>query len=374
MQKRSAILEYIRENILEYSFFIRRLIFMFTYTFPAVKGVQAGTEYYITMIPCKILPKLFQIDNEEVLPEFRAQRKLNLNRIPEIRDYIIDNRNTYVFSALAASIDGNFVFKSLDGDIGMLEVEMDARFLINDGQHRNAAIQAALNEDASLGKETIPVVFFADKGLERSQQMFTDLNKYAVKPSKSQNTFYDHKDPLSILSRNIIEGNLFLKNYTDVENDALGKYSAKLFTLNSFYTANKMIIGSKEIDEIISTFCKTYWDLVVSNISEWKMLENKELAKKSLREEYIITQNVVLYAFGKLGNYFLNNRDLDMIKYLTNLNKINWLRTDPQWDGRTIINGKIAVKTQNINLTYLKIKELIGIELTAAEKEMNDLR
>ena len=347
---------------------------MFAYTFPAVKGVQAGTEYYITMIPCKILPKLFQIDNEEVLPEFRAQRKLNLNRIPEIRDYIINNRNTYVFSALAASIDGDFVFNSLDGDLGMLEVNMDARFLINDGQHRNAAIQAAINEDASLGKETIPVVFFADKGLERSQQMFTDLNKYAVKPSKSQNTFYDYKDPLSILSRNIIEGNLFLKNYTDVENDALGKYSAKLFTLNSFYTANKMIIGSKEIDDTISVFCKIYWDLVVSNISEWKMLENKELAKKSLREEYIITQNVVLYAFGKLGNYFLNDRNVDMIKYLTNLNKINWLRTDPQWDGRTIINGKIAVKTQNINLTYLKIKELIGIELTAAEKEMNDLR
>ncbi|UKI50864.1 MAG: hypothetical protein L6U99_05885 [Clostridium sp.] len=43
-----------------------------------------------------------------------------------------------------------------------------------------------------------------------------------------------------------------------------------------------------------------------------------------------------------------------MEDYLINLNKINWLRTDPQWDGRTIINGKIAVKTQNINLTYLK--------------------
>lgn len=104
------------------------------------------------------------------------------------------------------------------------------------------------------------------------------------------------------------------------------------------------------------------------------MLENKELAKKSLREEYIITQNVVLYAFGKLGAFFLNNSNFKMEDYLINLNKINWLRTDPQWDGRTIINGKIAVKTQNINLTYLKIKELIGIELSPAEKEMNELR
>ena len=285
-----------------------------------------------------------------------------------------NNPNSYVFSALAASIDGEFKFKPIQDTIGILEVDMDAKFLINDGQHRNAAIQNAIMEDASLGNETIPVVFFADKGLERSQQMFTDLNKYAVKPSKSQNTFYDHKDPLSIMSREIIENNQFLKNYTDVENDALGKFSAKLFTLNSFYTANKIIVGSKEIDEKLSDFCTTYWNLVVDNIVEWKMLENKELAKKSLREEYIITQNVVLYAFGKLGSFFLNNLDIPMNDYLTNLKNINWLRTDPQWDGRTIINGKIAVKTQNINLTYLKIKELIGIDLSPAEKEMNELR
>lgn len=347
----------------------------YTYKFSAVKGLQAGREYYITMIPCKLLSKLFSISSDEVLPEFRAQRKLNSNRIPEIRDYILDNRSSYVFSALAASIDGEFEFKPCESSyIGELEISMDAKFLINDGQHRNAAIQAALLEDSSLGNETIPVVFFSDLGLKRSQQMFTDLNKYAVKPSKSQNTFYDHKDPLSKLSKDVIDSIPFLKNYTDVENDSLGKFSAKLFTLNSFYNANKMIIGGREIDDSILNYCIAYWKCLVSNVVEWQQLERKELAKKSLREEYIITQNVVLYAFGRLGNYFFMNRELDMEKHLNNLKKINWLRTNPQWNGRTIINGKIAVKTQNINLTYLKIKELINIELTDKEKEINELR
>ena len=32
---------------------------MFNYTFPAVKGVQANTEYYISMVPLKLLKKLF---------------------------------------------------------------------------------------------------------------------------------------------------------------------------------------------------------------------------------------------------------------------------------------------------------------------------
>lgn len=347
---------------------------MFAYTFPAVKGVQAGSEYYVTMVPCKVLPKLFQIENDDVLPEFRAQRRLNHNRIPEIKDYILENRNSYVFSALAASIDGEFTFKVIDGDIGILEVDMDAKFLINDGQHRNAAIQQALLEDLSLGRETIPVVFFADNGLLRSQQMFTDLNKYAVKPSKSQNTFYDHKDDLALLSKNIISNNSFLKDYTDVESDALGKFSAKLFTLNSFYTANQYIVGSMDINDEVKTFCVDYWNLVVESIQEWQQLINKELTKKSLREEYIVTQNIVLYALGKLGNYFLKNREVDMKSYLPNLKKINWLRTNDDWDGRAIVNGKISVKSSNITLTYIKIKELIGIPLDDKEKSLNEIR
>ena len=32
---------------------------------------------------------------------------------------------------------------------------------------------------------------------------------------------------------------------------------------------------------------------------------------------------------------------------------INWLRTNPDWLGRTIINGKISTNTQNVNLTYI---------------------
>ncbi len=347
---------------------------MFTYSFPAVKGIQANSDYYICMVPLKLLKKMFVLENNEVLPEYRAQRKLNLNRIPEIKDYILNNRNSYVFSALAASIDGNFVFKSISENVGILEVDMDSTFLINDGQHRNAAIQEAIKDDFSLENETIPVVFFADKGLQRSQQMFTDLNKYAVKPSKSQNTFYDHKDALAKLSRNIIENNEFLKNYTDVENDTLGKYSAKLFTLNSFYTANKSIVGKHSLDEKTCEFVKKYWNNVVANIVEWNMLEAKEITKKSLREDYIVTQNVVLYALGKLGNYFLENGVENFEKYLIHLKNINWLRSNSQWSGRTIVDGKVAINSQNIKLTYLEIKELIGIELTNSEKEFNSLR
>lgn len=341
----------------------------YCYNFPAVKGRQAQSEYYIAMVPCKLLAKIFNIESEDVQPEFRAQRKLNLNRIPDIKDYILNNRDSYVFSALAASIDGTFEFHELKNNIGILQVDMDSHFLINDGQHRNAAIQAAIQEDKTLENETIPIVFFADRGLKRSQQMFTDLNKYAVKPSKSQNTFYDSKDPMSLLSREIIEKNSFLKNYTDVENDTLGKYSAKLFTLNSFYTANMNIIGKNELTNEARKFCFTYWNLVVDSIQEWQQLVSKDITKKSLREEYIVTQNIVLYSLGKLGNDMLKN-GINLKKYIPRLKNINWLRSNEEWSGIAMINGKISVKSSNITLTYLKIKELIGLELDEKERQL----
>ena len=110
----------------------------YVYKFPVVRGIQAKREYFIAMVPLKMLPRLFPIDDEYVLPEYRAQRKLNEARIPVISKYILDNRDSYVFSALAASIDGEFCFKADNSnqDAGTLEVSMDAKFLINDGQHR----------------------------------------------------------------------------------------------------------------------------------------------------------------------------------------------------------------------------------------------
>ena len=176
------------------------------YQFPAVKGNQAGKEYYICMVPLGLLSKIFISDNGDVAPEHRAQRKLNELRIPEIKEYILNNRDSYVFSALAASIDGdaNFVPMQDGAQVGVLEVDMDASFLINDGQHRKAAIDAALAEDETLKNETISVVMYKDQGLQRSQQMFTDLNKHAVTTSKSLNTLYESKDSTALITKNVI--------------------------------------------------------------------------------------------------------------------------------------------------------------------------
>lgn len=94
-----------------------------------------------------------------------------------------------------------FVANKENENTGTLEIDMNASFLINDGQHRKAAIDAAIAEDESLREETISIVLYRDQGLQRSQQMFTDLNKHAVTTSKSLNTLYESKDPVALLTK-----------------------------------------------------------------------------------------------------------------------------------------------------------------------------
>lgn len=346
----------------------------FSYKFSAVKGNQANSDYFICMIPLKLLGKIFIDVDYEVAPEYRAQRKINELRIPEIKRYILDNRDSYVFSALAASIDGEVEFNEIGKNIGILEVSMDSKLLINDGQHRKAAILASLEEDESLKDETIPVVLFLDKGLSRSQQMFTDLNKHAVNTSKSLNALYDWKDRNSLLTKRLVNEIDFFKKYTDKEKDILGKFSSMLFTLNNIVNANVRIIKCDLDNEKIFSYMKKYWTKVIENINEWNDLESRLITKKDLRENYILTQGVTILALGYLGEFFYSNPKLNMDEYLVNLKKINWLRSNEKdWLGSAIkFNGKINRTNAGINLTYLQIKKMIGINLTKKEIQLLD--
>lgn len=158
------------------------------FVFQAVKGIQANMEYFVTMVPLDCLSKLFVFNNEELPPELRAQRVLNKARIPAMCDYIIKNPTSYVFSALTASVDGDILFTPLSKEhptLGTITIDFSSKLLINDGQHRRAAIEAALKINPDLKYEHIPVVLYHDLGLKRAQQMFSDLNKFALRPTHS---------------------------------------------------------------------------------------------------------------------------------------------------------------------------------------------
>src|SRR4051812_14961142 len=117
-----------------------------TRLFPTIKGEQAGKPFYVAVCPLALVPYLFRFNEADVPAKLRAQRTLNRARVPEIASYLVKNTRSYVLSALTASIDGLVTFVPLgsmgaESHIGVLHVPESARILINDGQHRRAAIE-----------------------------------------------------------------------------------------------------------------------------------------------------------------------------------------------------------------------------------------
>ena len=164
-----------------------------TLSFPVIRGIQASREYYVAMWNLRMIRQIPIFNEDELPPELRAQRMLNKELIPEIVGYILDNPDDYVFSALTVSIDSHVDFEPLDehNTLGVLKVPMDAKFIINDGQHRRAAIIAALEQRPELAHETIAVVFYLDVGLQRCQQMFTDLSCWSRRWRKEIRNCWD---------------------------------------------------------------------------------------------------------------------------------------------------------------------------------------
>lgn len=340
------------------------------YKFPAMKGIQAANEYFVCMIPLGILSKIFIDEPTDTLPEFRAQRKLNETRIPEIRDYILNKRDSYVFSALAASIDGDMRFTPhMESNIGEIEIDMNANFLINDGQHRKAAIIKAIEDDPTLKDETIAVVLYTDKGLARSQQMFADLNKHAVNASKSLNTLYDFDDPIALITKEVVDKIPFFKKYTDKEKDNLGKFASKFFTLNTLSDANRRILKVPVNIEEDRRFILDFWNAVAQNMREWNEMDKGDLSKKDLRENYISTQGVTIHALGRVGYYLLKNPENNMENCLARLRDIDWTRSNLDcWKSRAITDtGRINRNEKGIFLTYVQIKRLLDMKIEKDE-------
>lgn len=350
--------------------------------FPAIRGVQAGKEYYVTLFPLKLIPKIFIFDESEIPPKMRAQRVLNHARIPQIANYIISNPKDYVFSSLTASIDGRVEFtpfgeKGNFSKIGTISIPLTARFIINDGQHRRAAIEEALKSRPELGNESISVVLFLDSGLKRSQQMFADLNKHAVQPTRSLGILYDSRDPLAKLALELADTVPIFKGLTDFEKSTISNRSIKLFTLSSIYQATQSLLkktkNSLNISPEEHQTAFDYWDEVAKNIPEWGLIIDRKVTSSELRKDYVHVHGVILHALGIAGKTLLEKSPDTWKQELIKLRSVDWSRSNASlWEGRAMIGGRISKAQMNLVLTSNAIKNILGLPLSGEEQQAED--
>jgi DNA sulfur modification protein DndB len=331
----------------------------------------------VSMCPLRIIPKIFLFDDDELSPHLRAQRTLNRARIPEISKYILSNRDSYTFSAITASIDGITSFEAISDDsaverLGFLKVDMNAQFIINDGQHRRAAIEMALKEDPSIGDETIAVVFFLDHGLSRSQQMFADLNRHAVRPAKSLGLLYDHRNETAKIGKLTALTCSPLKGLVEFERTSLSERSRKLFTLSSLSSATQELLAGAEfnnIDEAVEQ-AGAFWTALFELIPEWQLVRSSKMTSGEIRKDFVHSHGVLLQAFGKVGSAIrLNSKGEPNFKILDKIGSLDFQRSNVRdWEGRVMIGGRMSKASNSVVLASSLIKSHLGIELTPDEK------
>ena len=351
----------------------------YAYTFPALRGIQAGKPYYVAMCPLKLIPRLFLFDEEELPPALRAQRVLNKARIPEMARYLLENESDYVFSAITASIDGDIEFESAsagtNGDVGQIIVPMTCRLVINDGQHRRAAIEAALQDRPELGDETIAVVFFVDKDLKRSQQLFADLNKYAFRPTKALSILYDSRDPLAALARDLAEGVPLFKDLVEKEKTTISNRSIKLFTLNAIYQATQELLDKKKHEEVSRAereLAFGFWTVLGEAIPEWRLAARREVSSAELRRKYVHSHSVALHAIGIAGAALIQQIPNDWKARLEKLASLDWSRRNPVWEGRAMSGGQMSKSRQNVQLTANLLKTTMKLSLSPKERQLEN--
>lgn len=347
-------------------------------SFPVMRGNMGGRQYYSLLIALSEIPRLFKFDDwEQCTPELRTKRVLNKARVSEIARYIVENEDGYLFSSITASYSCPVTFiPSIENpEIGTLEMDLEnLEFITNDGQHRCAAIAAALKENPAVGKDKISVLLFGTESTERLQQMFSDLNRSVQKTSKSLGMLYDRRDNLSVLSLELTERVEVFRDMVDKEKATIPRRSSKLFTISALYEANEELLGKKIPEQGSPAYAEileravAYWTELSKILGDWQKVKNAELSASELRQEKINTHAVVLRALGGVGRTLFEKYPQDWQRKLKLLATIDWRKSvghsaNPLWDAVCITAGSVVSNRQARAATLAVLLREIGESL-----------
>lgn len=337
---------------------------------PAMRGRLGSRTYYACLMPMNAIPNLFKFtDWAGFTPEDREQRVLNVKRIPDLKSYILDNEDDYIFASITASFKSEPIFEPTNGNpsLGTLKLKLGDDLIINDGQHRCAGITAALKENPEIGEHTISVLLFAYEDKNRVQQMFSDLNRFVVKTSKSLDILYDKRDRLSEATLAFINEVPVFRELAEKDKVSLDSRSTKLFTLAALYDANKELLKGRDVEDVPgnTALLKRFWSVVVSNMPDWDNVLKRHKTAMELRAENLSAHSTVLRALGSLGAEI---EESEWPLRLSALATINWSKKNPEWENVCVVANSVVSNRQARVATRAFIKAKLGLMVKDAEQ------
>jgi DNA sulfur modification protein DndB len=345
------------------------------YSFLAIRGSQGSHTYYLTQCPLRLVPRLFLFDEIEVPAALRQIQSLTPARVAALARYLAEEPTGYVLAPLVVVIDCEVTFDPLQShlpEVGQLRIPLTARIVIQDGQHRRAAIEQVLSESPTLGDDMVPVMMFSDPQLTRAAQLYADLNQPQKRRTQSQRVLHDQDSPLAALVRQLVKDVPLFRGLTELEKTTISNRSTALFTLSAVYQATQALLGVGRRDPISETqvdLAQRFWKELGQTIPEWEQVIQGKVKAAELRKNYVHAHGVALLAIGHAGHILVETHPGDWLERLSALERIDWSRENTAlWEGRAMVRGRMSKERDSVLLTASALKHALGLPLTEKEQ------
>ena len=92
-----------------------------------------------------------------------------------------------------------------------------------------------------------------------------------------------------------------------------------------------------------------------------------------MRQDYIHSHAIALAGLGGAGATLLSIYPEDWT-HLAGLQQINWLRSNPDWEGRIMFSGRIFKSRTSVSLMTAYIKKHLNLPLSPEEERLENAR
>ncbi|WP_042857929.1 DGQHR domain-containing protein [Dickeya sp. NCPPB 3274] len=191
------------------------------FTYPCLLGKQGNRRVITISVSFDSLSRVLAMDHT-IHTLDRSQRELNKRRASAFADYVVnalsDNKD-FIIPPLIGNIEGpiKVTESEIYSGFGTVDIPMNARIVLFDGQHREVGLGEVCQRLYNLGYQTITLELSENLPLEIRQQFFSDINGNASKPNPAINLAYDRSNVLSQLVRDVVMNDATLKSKTDFE-------------------------------------------------------------------------------------------------------------------------------------------------------------
>lgn len=221
-------------------------------TTSAHKLRQGGRDaYYFTLDLATLDGILPQRVDDTVVRE--ANRRLTPSHAKSIQEYL-ETRDDWLLGAMMLGIASDALeFEPYENEQGELYSENFGELRIQtkrlntmrmfDGQHRRRAIQDALacpDKLASLEKNSVPIVLYAEDDIKALRLMFVDASK-TKRIEGNAVTRFDQRDPFNLAAVHLADKSRLFGGRVEMERTTVVKRSQSLIAINQLAQALKVL-------------------------------------------------------------------------------------------------------------------------------------